>query len=253
MNRFFLIAAIGSGMLCAQTPDFSGVWKANPEKSKLPQQATGYLAIIQQKDGHLTQTNGVTTPRGEQRSAYDWDLTGKEARGTMGGIPMKSTAKYEGSTLVVNAVQPGDRTMTAKYSLSADGNTLTLELTTTGARGSTNTLVFDKQPDSAGEELRKPEVTAAAAGHFKNLKILGDRPASSIIDSMNAFAFALGQNCQFCHVPNNFAADDKPEKEMARKMLTMAGGINKDYFGGKLVVRCFTCHQGNSHPPGPKF
>jgi photosynthetic reaction center cytochrome c subunit len=92
-----------------------------------------------------------------------------------------------------------------------------------------------------------------ASENHKNLKLLGGAPASSIGDTMQAFAFALGQNCQFCHVQGNFAADDKPEKETARKMLAMVMSVNKDTFGGHQVVRCFTCHQGNAHPPGPKF
>src|SRR5579863_4026800 len=116
MNRLFWISAVGTGLLCAQTPDFSGVWKANDKSQGLPPHAA-YTAIIEQKDGHLTQTNGVAVPeRGEQRSMYRWDLTGKEANGTLGGLPMKSTAKYEGATLVVNATQPNNRSLTAKYS-----------------------------------------------------------------------------------------------------------------------------------------
>ena len=245
---------MGTGLLCAQTPDFSGVWKANAKSQGLPPNAT-YLAIIEQKNGQLTQNNGVTVPdRGEQRSMYRWDLSGKEARGTLGGLPLKSTAKYDGSTLVVSATQPNDRAITAKYSLSADGNTLTIDLAMTGGRGPQNqTLVLDKQPDSAGDALRKPETTVAEAGHAKNVKLLGGAPASSLMDTMQAFSFALGQKCSFCHVDGNFAADDKPEKETARKMLTMVMAVNKDHFGGHQAIRCFTCHQGNSHPPAAKF
>ena len=248
MKKLFWIAAFGTGLLCAQTPDFSGVWKANAEKSKgLPPNGS-YMAIIDQKDGRLTQTNGVTTQRGEQRSMYRWDLSGKEARGALGGLPIISTAKMEGSTLVVSARQPKGP-MTAKYSLSADGKTLTLEIG--GARE--QTLVLDKQPDSAGEGLRKPEQTIAASGRHKNIKLLGDAPDSSLIDTMNGWAFALGKDCAFCHVQGNFAADDKPEKLTARKMVEMAMAINKNHFDGRQQVRCYTCHQGNAHPPAAKF
>ena len=245
---FWITAAFGAGLLCAQTPDFSGVWMANAEKSKgLPPNAK-YLAVIAQKDGLLTQTNGVTTQRGEQRSMYRWDLSGKEARGTLGGLPITSTAKMDGGTLTVAAKQPG-RAMNAKYSLSPDGNTLTLEIT----GGRDQMLVLEKQPDSAGDALRKPEATAADSGRYKNLKLLGGSPASGIGDTMNSWAFALGKDCQFCHVQGNFAADDKPEKVTARKMVEMAMAINKNHFDGRQQVRCFTCHQGNAHPPAPKF
>jgi hypothetical protein len=249
MNKLFWIAAIGTGLICAQNPDFSGVWKANAEKSKGIPQGGSYIAIIEQKDGRLTQTNGITTQRGEQRSTFRWDLSGKEARGTLGGLPMVSTAKWDGGALVVDGKQPNNRSMTAKYSLSADGNTLTLEI----AGGRAQTLILEKQPDSAGDPLRKPEPTATDSGRYKNLKLLGASPASSIGDTMNAFAFALGKDCQFCHVQGNFAADDKPEKASARKMIEMVGAINKNHFDGHQAVRCFTCHQGNQHPPPPKL
>ena len=245
---FWITAAFGTGLLCAQTPDFSGVWMANAEKSKgLPPNAK-YLAVIEQKDGRLTQTNGVTTQRGEQRSMYRWDLSGKEARGTLGGLPMTSTAKLEGGTLTVAAKQPG-RAMNAKYSLSADGNMLTLEIT----GGRDQMLMLEKQPDSAGDALRKPEATAADSGRYKNLKLLGGSPASSIGDTMNSWAFALGKDCQFCHVQGNFPADEKPEKATARKMVEMAMAINKNHFDGRQQVRCYTCHQGSNHPPQAKF
>jgi len=255
MKKLFWIASVGAGLLCAQSPDFSGVWKANAEKSKgIPQQASGYLAVITQKDGKLTQTNAITTQRGDQRSMYNWDLSGKETRGTLGGLPVESTSKFEGGTLIVSAKQPNNRTMTAKYSLSSDGKTLTLEIATTGGRGpQEQVLVLEKQPDSAGDALRKPEQTAAESGNFKNLKVLGSRPASSIGETMQSISFALGQNCQFCHAQGNFAADEKPQKETARKMFEMTAGINANSFGGRQAVRCFTCHQGCNHPPAPKL
>jgi len=70
---------------------------------------------------------------------------------------------------------------------------------------------------------------------------------------LNGYAFALGKDCNFCHVQGNFAADDKPEKATARKMMEMAMAINKNHFNDRPQVRCFTCHQGNAHPPGPQF
>ncbi len=249
MNKLFWIAAMGAGLLGAQTPDFSGVWKANAEKSKGVPPGGSYLAIIEQKDNRLTQTNGVTSQRGEQRSMYRWDLSGKETRGSLGGLPIASIAKWEGGTLVVSGKQPNNKSMTAKYSLSADGNTLTLEV----AGGRDQTLVLDKQPASAGDALRKPEVTVAESGRHKNIKLLGGLPNSQLIDTMNAWAFALGKDCQFCHVQGKMDADEKPEKVTARKMVEMAMAINKNHFDGKQEVRCFTCHQGNAHPPGPKL
>jgi hypothetical protein len=157
----YWIVLLGASLALAQTPDFSGVWKANADKSKgLPPQST-LMVLIDQKDGRLNQTNGLTTQRGEQRVAYRWDLSGKEGRGTLGGLPLKSTAKLDGSTLVVSVTQPNKQSSTFKYSLSADGNTLTIDSVETTPRGERPmTAVLEKQPAEAGAALSAPEVTA---------------------------------------------------------------------------------------------
>ena len=73
--------------------------------------------------------------------------------------------------------------------------------------------------------------------HFKNLQILSKDISDHDLDSvMHHFSASLGVRCNFCHVMNqdakkmDFASDDKPEKNIARKMMLMAIGINKTYF-----------------------
>jgi photosynthetic reaction center cytochrome c subunit len=51
-----------------------------------------------------------------------------------------------------------------------------------------------------------------------------------------------------CHVRGDFAIDEKPEKEMARKMIVMTREINANFPDGKQHVTCFTCHRGDHHP-----
>ncbi len=72
---------------------------------------------------------------------------------------------------------------------------------------------------------------------FKNLQILPKDISEHALDSvMHHFSQSLGVKCNFCHVRNedakkmDFAADDKPEKNIARKMMQMAIDINKNYF-----------------------
>ena len=43
----WITVVVGTGLLSAQTPDFSGVWKANTEKSKGVPPNGSYLAIIE--------------------------------------------------------------------------------------------------------------------------------------------------------------------------------------------------------------
>ncbi|MGC9945618.1 MAG: c-type cytochrome [Bryobacteraceae bacterium] len=79
----------------------------------------------------------------------------------------------------------------------------------------------------------------------KNLKIL--KP-EHLMETMTAFRVALGVRCDFCHVQGDFAADDKPHKEIARKMLAMTHEINSHFPDGKMHVTCYTCHRGSEEP-----
>ncbi len=84
----------------------------------------------------------------------------------------------------------------------------------------------------------------------KNLKILTGETPEQLRTTMRAFAAALGQQCNFCHVQGDFASDDNPKKETARMMLTMARGINETLHApqGKRLVSCYTCHRGSAEP-----
>ena len=79
----------------------------------------------------------------------------------------------------------------------------------------------------------------------KNLKLL--KPAG-LIPTMRAFQAALGVKCQYCHVEGDFASDDNPKKEIARKMIVMAHEINSKFPDGKMHVTCYTCHRGATEP-----
>jgi hypothetical protein len=79
----------------------------------------------------------------------------------------------------------------------------------------------------------------------KNLKIL--KP-EHLMETMQAFRVALGVRCDFCHVQGDFASDEKPHKEMARKMIAMSHEINAKFDDGKMHVTCYTCHRGAEEP-----
>ena len=97
---------------------------------------------------------------------------------------------------------------------------------------------------------------------FKNLKILPKNITEAELDKvMDHFDMALGVSCDFCHIKKktvdelDFPSDAKPEKEIARKMMTMTSAINKNYFNynGKktdvVAVTCYTCHRGDPRRP----
>src|SRR6266851_1223757 len=79
----------------------------------------------------------------------------------------------------------------------------------------------------------------------KNLKIL---KAEGLMDTMRTFRVALGAKCDTCHVQGDFASEEKPEKETARKMIVMTQEINAKFPDGKQHVTCLTRHRGDEHP-----
>ena len=95
----------------------------------------------------------------------------------------------------------------------------------------------------------------------KNLKVL--TADVNVGQVMQRFTVGLGVQCSYCHALGDFASDENPKKEMARKMLLMIKQINRNFpdagndFAnsrylpfpeGKQYVTCYTCHQGETKP-----
>jgi len=114
---------------------------------------------------------------------------------------------------------------------------------------------------------------------WKNLKILPQDISKDGLDSvMHHFTASLGVKCNYCHAGNpaehkmDFPSDEKPEKQIARKMMLMSIDINKNHFQQIAdmmkddneatpvstdtaavtymlkYVTCYTCHHGDAHP-----
>jgi len=127
------------------------------------------------------------------------------------------------------------------------GGVLTFALTlgTLGTLGTSGTLAQAPTPtvvDSPG------------------VKVLTGLLAPQFQEEMNFITQALGANCNTCHVRGNFASEEKPLKQTARRMLEMTKGINQQFFpdhkpkDGESVlgrVTCYTCHQGEQKPKLP--
>jgi hypothetical protein len=82
----------------------------------------------------------------------------------------------------------------------------------------------------------------------KNVRVLTGMPSSQLIPSMAYIANSLGVTCAHCHA-REWESDSKPPKDAARKMIAMQRAMNEQYYGGKLVITCNTCHQGHAIPP----
>jgi photosynthetic reaction center cytochrome c subunit len=87
---------------------------------------------------------------------------------------------------------------------------------------------------------------------FKNVQVLKQIPLDEFMGTMGLFSAALSVCCAECHTgagsSNPKWEDDPPRKRTARRMLQMVSAINRENFGGRQVVTCWTCHRGSQTP-----
>jgi hypothetical protein len=104
----------------------------------------------------------------------------------------------------------------------------------------------------AGGQSASPEKPLLAEQVFKNVQVLKGIPVDDFLGTMGIMAAALQFDCSDCHVG---AGTDKvdwpadtPRKRMARAMVNMVATINKNNFGGRQLVTCWTCHRNRDKP-----
>lgn len=97
---------------------------------------------------------------------------------------------------------------------------------------------LDPLPASSKEKRSEQE--------YKNIQLLKGIPAERLMSVMFAFKSSLNVDCDFCHIKDAFEKDDKPMKQVARKMIKRMNEINGDGAGGR--VTCYTCHRGQKTP-----
>jgi len=107
--------------------------------------------------------------------------------------------------------------------------------------------IADSNPTST---LTSPQDDKTAEQANKNIQVLKGLPNSQLITVMHLMRTSLGVRCDYCHVAENgkYWMDDKPTKQVARRMIEMTSDINKTNFGGHQVVTCNTCHRGQPKP-----
>lgn len=108
-------------------------------------------------------------------------------------------------------------------------------------------------------------VRAQLPQKYTNLQVLPkDIAPAQLVATMKGFAQGLGVRCEHCRVGEgndlskfDFAADTKPTKATARKMIRMASVLNAEVAtivlpaadaSGAARVTCFTCHRGAQKP-----
>ena len=117
----------------------------------------------------------------------------------------------------------------------------------------TKRLMFTAAALSLGQAFAqtssKPQMAEEV---FKNIQVLKGIPVDEFMGAMGLFSAALTVCCGDCHTgagtSNPKWEDDPPRKQIARRMVRMVNAINKDTFGGRQVVTCWTCHRGTPNP-----
>ena len=111
---------------------------------------------------------------------------------------------------------------------------------------------------AAGLASAQPAAGGQAPPAPKNLQVL--KP-DQVLPAMRAFTFALGVQCNYCHVmepTRDMSLDDKQTKKTARMMLQMVNHVNEMIVSGTgkapadvTTVQCATCHRGKAIPETP--
>jgi len=81
-----------------------------------------------------------------------------------------------------------------------------------------------------------------------NLKVLQGTSGAEISQIMRTFTAGLGVQCVYCHIQGNFASDENPKKDVARRMISMTKLVNSQFPDQKMHVTCYTCHRGEAEP-----
>lgn len=130
-------------------------------------------------------------------------------------------------------------------------------------------LRSDIKAQSSTPNQTGPQIQVAGLQPAKNLQVLTElkdiSSSQELYSVMDVFTASLSVSCNYCHViPNvggaapagavpalpTYDSDAKKTKLIARDMIKMTRAINEANFGGRTVVTCNTCHQGNTHPKG---
>jgi hypothetical protein len=87
---------------------------------------------------------------------------------------------------------------------------------------------------------------------FKNVQVLKGIPLDDFMGTMGVMTGSLAFDCSDCHTGAGTDtvdwAYDTQRKVVARKMVLMVAAINRDSFGGRQMVTCYTCHHGRDRP-----
>ncbi len=149
---FFLsLVACLAAAWAQDKPNFSGTWKLDTAKSDFgafpaPEKAT---LKVDHQDPKVNVTSSAVSEMGDQNIELKLMTDGTETSNEVMGIPVKSTGKWDGKSVVFDSkftTDGGDVAIAERWTLSEDGKTLTLERRWSGSMGdNTQKLVHTKE------------------------------------------------------------------------------------------------------------
>lgn len=154
-RRWFMAAAftlvLGLAGAAQGKPNFSGDWKVNLDKSDFGPMPppTSITLKVDHADPDLKVNTTQSGAQGDMTVDAKYTTDGKESTNTIGPMEAKSTAAWEGDDLNINTkldANGTEVTIKGKWSLSADGKTLTQTAHITSPQGEFDIkYVYDKQ------------------------------------------------------------------------------------------------------------
>ena len=99
------------------------------------------------------------------------------------------------------------------------------------------------EPDPFSTEARP------AGEVYENIQQYTEVPANQLRSVMQAYSTSLGVGCDHCHEVGDWASDEIYTKTVARRMFVILAGIEEQFFDGRQVLSCWTCHRGQEGTP----
>lgn len=155
-SKLFVYIVVAFGLACAtalaqKKPNFSGEWNINLEKSDFGSwpAPSKYERKIDHEEPNLHTVTTQVGQRGEFTSEMKYTTDGQECTNTIRDFVIKSTAKWDGNTLVIESkgdMQGNEFTWTEKWNLSEEGKTLTIDSHMVSSKGEADLkVVLEKQ------------------------------------------------------------------------------------------------------------
>ena len=124
-------------------PNLSGTWKMNRDKSKFERGGPSNISIkFDQQESSLKEALTLTNDGGDRTLNLNYTLDGKESVQSLDGQEVKASAKWEGTTLIIQFRNDEGFSFTRKVTMSADGKTMTMNVRQTNQNGEVNDVVL---------------------------------------------------------------------------------------------------------------